>query len=320
MESAEHATPLLDLFSTTQTTDFVPRICIHKAPYICIPGEGKDARLYQGCCNDWLCPRCGELRAKYEYGRIVEGARKLSASNKLYMLTVTCRGDISVEKSEAGYLEWTNRLNTNIAACSKRVLGTKPEYAAVIERQDRGHLHTHYITSFCPPDAFYITDEYERYCKNVEILNRSIPDNMRFSPEPLKGIDNRQMFSLWLCLAAVDAGLGVQIRMAVCDVIEGASRYIAKYLFKTLSVTQFPKGLRRVRYSRGWPKLPVNDATSAFPVLSAYDWSRVAGQGGVECFGASVYDKAIRWQVFQAYYKDKEGNIIDPSDNRQTVY
>jgi hypothetical protein len=319
MTNANGEEYLLDLFSTSQTSIKKPPKCYKNAPYICIPGEYGSASLFQGCCNDWQCPRCGELRAKHEYGRIVEGARKLSKLTQLYMTTVTCRGDVTLEKSEAEYLTWTNRLNTNVATYSRRELGSKPEYAAVIERQKRGHFHTHSLTSFCPPDAYFITDEYERYCLDVEVLNAEIPEQMRFSPDPLKDIDNRQMFSTWLSLAAVNAGLGVQVRIAICDVIEGASRYIAKYLFKTLRVTKFPRNLRRVRYSRGWPKLPKPEATTGFVILKAAHWQRVAKLNRpVECWGVDVFDRAVRAGVYSAYFKNVDGDIVDVSD-RQTV-
>ncbi len=316
VQNGAHAAKL-DLFSTTQTKRTERPKCHKNAPFICIPGDGHDAKLYQGCCNDWTCPRCGELRAKHEYGRIVEGARALQKERPLYMLTVTCRGDVSVSDAENGYLEWTNRLNTNVRTYAKRKQGVSVEYAAVLERQGRGHPHTHYLTTFCPPDAFFIVDEYERYCNEVQTLNRELPENMRFSPEKCENIDHRQLWSSWLSRACVKSGLGVQVRLAIADVVEGASRYIAKYLFKEAQLTTWPKGWRRVRYSRGWPKLPELEATSAFVVLTVGDWLRVMMLNKpVECFGETVYSKAINWQVFTAYYKTAEGEIIDPGNYR----
>jgi hypothetical protein len=298
---------LLDLFSTSQDTE---KKCINNAPYICIPGENKTARLYQGCCNSWTCPRCGEKRAKYEYGRMVEGARELAKKTALYMLTITCRGDITVEESEEGYLEWTNKLHTNLRDYASYFQLTKPEYAAVVERQpNRGHLHTHYMITLAPLDAFFITDEYERYCQNVFMLNRSIPEEMRYSPDKLDDIDNRQMFSVWLSLSVVSAGLGVQVRLAVVDLVEGASRYIAKYLFKEMQFTKFPEGMKRIRYSHGWPKLPEFEATSAFVVLSHSDWMKIAHMGvEVECWGRDVYERALNHAAMNAFYLDKDGN------------
>lgn len=233
----------------------------------------------------------------------------MAEKQKLYMMTTTCRGDITVKESEEGYLKWTNRLNTNIRTKSKREYGTNPAYAAVIERQDRGHLHTHFLTTFVPSDAYYITDHYERYCQDVYNLSPHIPQNMHYTPEKLKDIDHRQMFSTWLALAAVSAGLGVQVRLAVADLIEGASRYIAKYLFKEAQFTQFPKGLKRIRYSRNWPKLPEIEATSAFAVITQADWSRIAYLGQeVECYGKDVFERAANHLITDAFYLDADGN------------
>src|SRR4030042_2464971 len=98
----------LDLFSTSQKES---KICINHAPYICIPETDKPGHLSQGCCNDWTCPRCGELRAKHEYGRMVEGARTLVAEGKtLWFITITCRGDISLDMATGSYLADTNSL------------------------------------------------------------------------------------------------------------------------------------------------------------------------------------------------------------------
>lgn len=307
MESSEFSGGLLDLFSTSQTTVK----CANNAPLIFVPTDAGKALLYQACCNSWNCPRCGEKRAKYEYGRMVTGARKLAENGKLYMMTITCRGDISVEESEAGYLEWTNRLHANITQNSKRKNGAAVSYAAVVERQKRGHLHTHYLTTFCPSDAYYITDHYGRYCEEVATLNRELPANMRFSPAALETIDNRQMFSLWLSRACVSAGLGVQVRMAVCDVVEGASRYIAKYLFKSIKEVEFPRKMKRVRYSRNWPKLPQIEATSAFAVMSRNDWYKVMRAGvPVECFGKDIADKAANHMVSGAYFINSNGDKV----------
>jgi len=101
---------LLDLFSISQS---LPQKCIHHAPYICVPPrDGKDGYLCQTCCNDWLCPKCGQLRARHEYGRMVVGARELGKDHLLYMLTLTLTGTISLEDGEKTYLEKTNRLHT----------------------------------------------------------------------------------------------------------------------------------------------------------------------------------------------------------------
>ena len=77
---------VLDPFSTSQTKW---EKCAKNVPCICIPPNGKPGKIMQACCNDWTCPRCGKMRARYEYGRMVIGARALAAIHDLFFLTLT---------------------------------------------------------------------------------------------------------------------------------------------------------------------------------------------------------------------------------------
>ena len=311
---------LLDLFSTTPTNDNLadksskyPR-CYKNAPVIAIPSDGdKPGYLYQSCCNDWNCPRCGELRARYEYGRIVEGARKIQATTAdLYMLTLTCKGDEDLEASEANFGANTAKFWDALRIKAKRENVTLA-YCAITERQRRGHPHIHAITNYAPPDNFSIYDNYDLYCENVGSLNQIIPESMRFSPEKLHdengnlAIDFRQLFSFWIAKQAVNSGLGVQARLAIVDAVEGASRYIAKYLFKVLQDEKFPKNWKRVRYSQSWPKLETDKATSAFVVMSRWDWYLVADDtAGFKTNSFEVYNKAKRFQCENVEYKPEQ--------------
>jgi hypothetical protein len=76
--------------------------------------------------------------------------------------------------------------------------------------------------------------------------------------------------------ACSECGMGWQYDLSALESIEGASRYVAKYLFKeTVFTTVWPKGWRRVRYSHSWPKLP-EVKTDAILLLSNDDWERLA--------------------------------------------
>lgn len=285
---------LLDLFSTSQKT--AKKRCINRAPHVCIPPGEQPGKLYQSCCNDWTCPRCGELRAKHEYGRIVEGARTLAKDHQMYFVTLTCTGTISLEDAEKTYLENTNRLLSTFRAHVKKNAGFWA-YASVTERQGRGHPHSHYLMTCAPADCFIVIDDYERYTASVARVNAKLPEEMRFSPEPIEKFSFLDMWSEWFALACVKAGLGVQCRVTVVDLVEGVSRYIAKYLFKECMQTDWPEGWRRVRYSQNWPKLPEIEGSSAFVVLSAVDWQKVALlPGTVETFNQDVYERALLWE------------------------
>src|ERR1044072_132532 len=126
-------TASLDLFSTSQTRTRVGGAkrpvadrhiydaCMNNAPYFAYQMQAKKWMVVQGCCNSWNCPRCGQQRAREEYGRIVSVARELDKKHQLYFLTLTCRGrEMSLEDAEDGYLLWTNRVLTRLRAQKKR--------------------------------------------------------------------------------------------------------------------------------------------------------------------------------------------------------
>jgi len=263
----------LDLFSTSQTSrrskkspqgkkdKGVYDACENDAPFFAYQIKGKTYGVTQGCCNSWNCPRCGQQRAREEYGRIVSGSREVNAKYPLYFLTITCRGkEVSLEDAEDNYLTWTNRLLTRIRAATKRS-GGQWFYASVTERQKRQHPHSHFITTYRPTDAVTIAKgEGKTYFTQGMVF-------------PAK---HTTLQSEALERACTDCGLGFQYDISRIDSVEAGSRYMAKYLFKaSIFETIWPKGWRRVRYSNNWPKLP-NQKTSAFILRAAADWYRLS--------------------------------------------
>jgi len=266
-------TASLDLFSTSQTNHRVGKSknkqtdrriydeCLKNAPYFAYHIEGKRWGVVQGCCNDWNCPRCGQQRAREEYGRIVAGAREIGKTNKLYMLTVTCRGkDTSYEDAEHNYLVWTNRLLTNLRLSCKR-RGQMWAYASVTERQKRMHPHSHYLTTYCPDDVVLVEKGKSKFSYTTGQTDLARHATLQ---------------TAILEKACVGAGLGWQYDLSELESVEGASRYVAKYLFKeTIFTTKWPQGWRRVRYSQNWPKLP-EIKSDAMILLTAFDWLALA--------------------------------------------
>jgi len=263
----------LDLFSTSQTNrKIIGRKkgkndrqiydeCLNNAPYFAYHIEGKKWGVVQGCCNDWNCPRCGQQRAREEYGRIVAGAREVGKDHKLYMLTITCRGrEMTYEQAENGYLVWTNKLLTRFRVASKRA-DKMWAYASVTERQDRMHPHSHYLTTFCPSDAVFVAEGQQKYYFTQGAFYPAKHDTLQS-----ESIER----------ACVECGLGWQYDLSRLESVEGASRYVAKYLFKaTIFSTKWPKGWRRVRYSQNWPKLP-EVKSDAMLLLTNDDWYNLA--------------------------------------------
>lgn len=234
--------------------------CPNGAPYIFYIDANQRAHVVQGCCNAWICPRCGHLRACQEYGRMVAGAKEIdSQGHPLYFLTLTCRGkEMGLDEAEAGYMQWTNRFLTNARKCAKRD-GWEWYYAQVTERQQRGHPHSHLMVSFCPKDGI-------GYSVGAELPNGAISRH--------EGI-----YSQWLVDACVSAGLGPMADLSAVKSVVGVAVYAAKYFFKDAMSTEWPKGWRRVRYSHSWPKLPKHPSPLAFPLVKIQDWQRMQDLG-----------------------------------------
>lgn len=257
----------LDLFSTSQTKgafSFVkscasPVFCSYNAPYFAYQKEGKFYGVSQGCCNHWDCARCGLLRAKKEYGRIVNGIELLSKGRIIYFITITCRGStLNLLSATQGYLGWMNRFLTACRTRAKRE-GQDWYYVQVTERQRRGHPHSHILTTYCPHDLRVGTKENWRHEGGVLVS---------------KWVSCYR--SDWLQEQSERSGLGSQYDISAVVSAAAASRYVAKYMFKPeMMQADFPKGWKRVRYSQSFPQLPERE-TNAFILLSTENWRKLA--------------------------------------------
>jgi len=273
-KQADGTPSALDLLSTSQ------KICTYSAPYIAIV-NGDKGTIIQACCNHWDCPRCGEMRAKHEYGRIVNGTRILSLEHELYFYTFTCRGrTLPLQQADNGYSLWTNRLlSTMRARCKKE--GGFWCYVQVTERQKRGHPHSHLIMCWLPSDAKAKLDA--------------------------KGKQYWQ--SAYFRQAHVRSGLGSQCKITSVGNADAVSRYIAKYLFKDTQFTLMPKHWKRVRYSQNFPKAvehQVDENAVTFPLLDFQDWRRA------ELCGATftIPDMAV-WQIAKGRVRKVERGWIE---------
>ena len=238
----------LDLLSTSQKVS-----CIYHAPFIALCTEA-GGKIVQACCNHWDCPKCGIVRAKHEYGRIVNGAKLLGKRGVLYFYTFTCRGkDLPLLDAENNYLLWTNRLlSTMRSRCNKE--GGVWTYVQVTERQKRGHPHSHLLMAWLPSDAV----------KKLDAKGKPY------------------LYSKWFHMAHERSGLGTQSKITQAENIEATAKYIAKYLFKEAQFAEMPKHWKRVRYSQNFPKTETKEnefVTESFPIITRFDWKRVNETG-----------------------------------------
>lgn len=240
-------------FELEQSYALQAKSCERNAPFIYFVDNTGRGRIAQGCCDNWLCARCGQIRARREYGRIVHGANTLNeAGYTLYFWTLTCRGrDMSLEQAQNDYLLWTNRLLTACRTKAKRAAEFWA-YAQVTERQKRQHPHSHVITTWVPGDA-----------------------------EKTKYNGREVLVSQWFADRNNTAGLGSQHQITEVVNSHAVAAYVAKYLFKESVSTEWPKNWRRVRYSRNWPALPLEKAVEGWPLLSLSDWNRAAAAHNV---------------------------------------
>ena len=257
----------LDLFSTSPTTALQERValncpCAYHAPFFAYQTEQKTWHVTQGNCHHWDCPRCGLGRAKQEYGRMVEGCRKLATQHSLFFITITCKGkEITHEYAEENYGRWTNRLLDACRIKSKRENG-RWHYVQVTERQKRLHPHSHFITTYCPSDV-----------KSTIVRKRKMGDNGK-----QKWVERMVLRSVWFESQLVRSGLGDQYEITQVENAEAASRYVAKYLFKSsIFSADWPKGWKRIRYSQSFPDAP-GRKTDAIVLLTTEDWYRLSAK------------------------------------------
>lgn len=267
---------------STYAEDF--SICHNNAPYFAMKSKastnGKMWQLWQGSCNDWTCPRCGIMRAKHEYGRIVEGCRTLAKDHELYFITLTCRGrKLSVAEADKNYLHWTNKLLTTWRTSSKRK-DIHWCYIQVTERQKRGHPHSHIITTAKPHDT-YLGKRAKWSTDNQGNRIKTMVDALR---------------SDWFEKANKRVGLGKEYDISKVDSVEGTSRYVAKYLFKdTMFSTNWKKNWRRVRYSQNFPKLEKKKSDNeVIALVKQNDWIEFREKVAIISVDVSADVEAIR--------------------------
>lgn len=293
-------TPLLDLFSTSPTTedfgsDFSPQKCHYNAPFFAYHSAQKIWTVVQGNCHHWDCPKCGIGRAKQEYGRIVEGCRTLSKTSQLYFLTITCQGrNLGIKDAEKNYLSWTNRL---LDACRQKCKRSGGEwyYVQVTERQTRKHPHSHILTTFDVGDISL--GHVQKWTTEVDGRRR--------------GERTEALRSVWLQGQVIKSGLGEQYDISRVEAVEGVSRYVAKYLFKdSIFTTDWPPRWKRVRYSQSFPKLPERK-TDAFVLLKHEDWYRLASKALViQAVGMDAFEAATN----QLHFHDTIVRLKIPQD------
>lgn len=228
-----------------------PSFCSYGAPFIAFVKDDKYA-IQQACCNHWDCGRCRFILAAQAHKRMVYGAETLAGQGlSLYFWTFTCRGrDLDLETADDHYYEWTNRALSRLRAQARRE--ARPwVYVQVTERQKRGAAHSHFIHTYVPDDA-------------IDAGKRG---------------RNTRKASVSFLRAVVDAGLGPQSDITTVNGPGAVASYISGYLRKHASEDAFPRKWKRVRWSKDWPEIPLEQTDFAIPLMTRKDWSKLDTSG-----------------------------------------
>lgn len=162
----------------------------------------------------------------------------------LYFWTFTCRGrDLDMETADDNYYGWTNSALTNLRQQARRE-GSFWAYVQVTERQQRGAAHSHFIHTFTPPDS----KEFQNERGYVAVKSDSF------------------------LAAVVASGLGPQCEITRVETPLAVAAYISGYLKKHAHQDEFPKGWKRVRWSREWPKVPEKKPDWSVIIFGRKDW------------------------------------------------
>jgi len=221
----------------------------------------------------------------------------LAKHGGLFFITITCKGrGLGVKEAEKNYLTWTNRF---LDACRQRCKRSGGQwcYVQVTERQKRSHPHSHILTTF---DCGDIVEGYvEKWVQTKEGKKRK---------EKVSAYR-----SMWLQKAVISAGLGREYDISIVETIEGASRYVAKYLFKdSIFTTDWPPRWKRVRYSQSFPKLPERQS-EAFVLLQHADWYKLAKVAVVvNAVGLDAFEEARN----QLHYHDTIVRLKQDNDTK----
>lgn len=242
--------------------------CSYNAPFYAVLKSDR-AVLKRACCNHWDCPKCGVSRALHEYWRIVDGCEQLNESNSLYLITITCKGKdgMNAADSEELYLNWTSKLLDAWRLHTKRGERGEWTYVQITERQKRGHPHSHFLCTMCPEVSRQFTDDKQRVHYRSD----------------------------WFTGQVQKSGLGIENDIQPIISAQAASRYIAKYLFKSALTMVWKKGWKRVRYSHSFPKArEYEKEAETIVLLRLTDWTQLMLSGlSVECWSEETYSKAV---------------------------
>ncbi len=198
--------------------------------------DGLEVKVVQPGCKMWDCVHCSRRKARQWAVRVYTGIEKFQADELAIWHFVTLTSNQNLETFESTLAVWPKawaKLSTRLRRNAKKN-GQQMRYVLIPEKHADGRLHTHMLVN----QPFGV------------VLSK-------------KG----NWYSNWLKDNAAQCGLGHQADIEPLGTPGRAAFYTTKYLAKGLDVEDWPRHLRRIRTSRGWPKLEKDETADIWAIV-----------------------------------------------------
>lgn len=198
--------------------------------------DERRAVFFRPRCKMWACPYCAEVNKKLWTFRAFHGAAVLSGTEPLLGNTTNFASAREEFASSQCAIKPQDSLMSFLTLTSHRDLG--PAASTAVFGSAWNNLLRRARHSGSQGQYFMV------------------PERHKDGRLHAHAIETFNLGTRWWKDNAAEVGLGYIAEEAVARSAAGAAYYAGKYLAKSLDVATWPRGWRRVRTSRGWPKAP----------------------------------------------------------------
>jgi hypothetical protein len=145
-----------------------------------------------------------------------------------------------------------------------------------------------------------------------------IPEQHRSTKLHVHAIDTSGLKESWWKDNARESGLGYMIDHQPARSPGGVALYISKELTKSLGTLTWPKGFRRVRTSRDWPKAPETERPAGWeftPLPLSEDLQTATEEYEAKGYTVRLLDHSEAWSLIGVMeFADGDGVVCDTLD------
>lgn len=198
--------------------------------------------------EQWLIAMAGELVCEAENRPFLVGRNP--TTKEVVFFRPRCRSWRCPACAKVNKALWTIRAHEgakSIMECEK------PLYFMTVTSHEK---LTADQTLWVWPSAWGKLRDKMKYKAGGAFYYLMVPEHHEDGRLHVHAIESAGVGRTWLKRAARESGLGYMDDETLLKSPRGAAHYTSKYLGKSLECCDWPKGFRRVRASRNWPKLP----------------------------------------------------------------